>query len=141
MKSLLVRAGIVLVVGLLFLDPSEGWGADWKFVLKNDTGEYFYDAERITHPSENIFGVWLRIIYSQKGIDEKAAKYGKEYKKLGETLMLWEINCADKMCCIVCLHDCSKSGGVICSLSNLEREWKSIAPGSMTAIFYKIACK
>ena len=141
MKSLSVRLAVILIIGLAIFGYAEVWGAGWKFLLKNDTGEYFYDADGITHPSKNIIGVWLRIIYSQKGIDEKATQYGEEYKELGETLMFWEINCADKTCCIVCLHDCSKSGGDICSLSNLKREWKFIAPGTITAIFYKVACK
>jgi hypothetical protein len=142
MKSLFAKLGVILIGLAIFgYGYTEVWGADWKFLLKNDAGEYFYDAEGITHPSENIFGVWLKIIYSQKGIDEKAAKYGQEYKKLGETLILWEINCPGKRCCIVCFHDCSKSGDVIRSLSNSEREWNFIAPGTITAIFHKMICK
>jgi hypothetical protein len=121
MKSLSVRLAVILIIGLTIFGYAEVRGAGWKFLLKNDTGEYFYDADGITHPSKNIIGVWLKIIYSQKGI--------------------WEINCADKTCCIICLHDCSKSGSDICSLSNLKREWKFIAPGTITAILYKVACK
>lgn len=140
MKSLSVRLGAILIVGLAIFGYGEVWGADWRFLLKNDTGEYFYDAKGITHPSVNTFGVWLRIIYSQKGIDEKAEKYGEKYKELGETLALWEINCAEKTCCMVCLQDCSPGGDFICS-SHLEREWNVIAPGSITAIFYKMVCE
>jgi hypothetical protein len=140
MKSLSVKLEVILL-GLSIFGYAEVCGAEWKFLLKNETGEYFYNAETITHPRENIFGGWIRIVYSQKGIDEKVAKYGDDYKELGETLMFWEINCAEKTCCILCLHDCSKSGGAICSFSNLKREWKSIAPGTLTAIFYNIECK
>jgi hypothetical protein len=141
MKPFLVKLGVIFIIGVAMFGSAEVWGADWKFLLKNDTGKYFYDAQGITHPSENIYGVWLRIIYSQKGIDEMAAKFGEEYKNLCGTLILWEINCVDKKSCIVCSHDCSKHGGVIYSLSNLEREWNFIASGTITAICYKIVCK
>jgi hypothetical protein len=33
-------------------------GPDWKLLYEADIGEYFYDAESITHPSENIVRVW-----------------------------------------------------------------------------------
>ena len=96
------------MVGFAIFGYAEAWGADWTFLLKNDRGEYFYDAESITHPSENTFGVWSKIVHSQKSIDEMAAKLGEEYKNLGETLILWEINCFDKKTCIVRCYDCSK---------------------------------
>jgi len=140
MKSLLGKLGVILIIGLTMFGSEEMWGADWKFVLKNDTGEHFYDAESIPHPSENSFRVWSKIVHSHKSIDEMAATLGEKYKNLSETLILWEINCADKKCCIVSLHDCDKDGGFICSLSNLKQEWKPIAPGTITARFYKVAC-
>jgi hypothetical protein len=66
MKSLLGKLGVVLI-GLAIFGYAEVWGADWKLLGTNEQISTYYDAQSITHPSENIVRVWTRMDFTEKG--------------------------------------------------------------------------
>lgn len=127
-----------LILGLIvfgFFSGSETEGADWKFLKMGFQGEFFYDTERITRSSENIVGVWLRIIYSR----EFKEKEGLD--NLNQTLGLWEINCRDKQVCLLSTSHYSGEDEMSPPQVWLPPEWKSIGPDTIMNALYKELCK
>jgi len=135
MKSLWGKLGNSLVIGFLILTYVEVWGADWKLLQTNFQGEFFYDSENITHSSENIVGVSLKIIYSGK------FKEQENLNKLDQTIGLWEINCEEKKICLVSTSHYSREGEISSPQVWLPPEWKSIAPNTIMDALYKALCK
>jgi hypothetical protein len=123
-----------LVIGLGVLGYSEIYGADWKFLKTGPQGEFFYDTERITR-SENIVGVWLRIVYS------KEFKEKEGLDNLNQTVGLWEINCREKQVCLLSTSHYSGEGEISPPQVWLPPEWKSIGADTIMDALYKELCK
>ena len=124
-----------MVVALGIFGYSEIDGADWKSLKKSFQGEFFYDTERITRSSEDIVGVWLRIVYSK----EFKEKEGLDH--LNQTVGLWEINCKDKQVCLLSTSHGSGEGEILSPQVWLPPEWKSIGPETIMDTLYKELCK
>lgn len=52
------------------------WAADWKVFYRPDFGEYFYDAQSITRPSENIVRISVKNVLTQEGVRAWAKRFG-----------------------------------------------------------------
>jgi len=128
-----VAFGMVVALGVF--GYSEIYGADWKFLKTSFQGEFFYDTERITRSSENIVGVWLKIVYSR----EFKEKEGLD--NLNQTVGLWEINCRDKQVCLLSTSHYSVEGEISPPQVWLPPEWKSIGPDTIMDPLYKELCK
>ncbi len=135
MKSLRCKVGILLVIGFIIFTHAEVWGADWKLLQTNFQGKYFYDAENITHSSENIVGVSLKIIYSEKFKEQENLNH------LNHTIGLWEINCEEEKICLVSTSHYSREGEISTPQVWLPPEWKSIAPNTIMGALHKAVCK
>ncbi len=124
-----------MIIGLGVFCYSEIYGADWKFLKTNFQGEFFYDTERITRSSENIVGVWLRIVYS------KEFKEKEGLDRLDQTVGLWEINCRDKQVCLLSTSHYSGESETSPPQVWLPPEWKSIGPDTIMDALYQALCK
>jgi hypothetical protein len=126
---------LAMGVGLIIFCGTETVGEDWKYLQKNLQGEFFYDADRITRSSENVVGIWLKIIYSEKFLKEEGLN------DLTQTIGLWEINCKDKKVCLLSMSHHSKGGEVSPPPVQLPPEWNPITPGSIMDTLYHVFCK
>ncbi|MGZ3568177.1 MAG: surface-adhesin E family protein [Thermodesulfobacteriota bacterium] len=127
-----------LIVGLMiisFFNSLETEGADWRFLKNNFQGEFFYDTERITRSSEEVVGVWLRIVYS------KEFKEKEGLDNLSQTVGLWEINCRNKQICLLSTSHYSVEGEILPPQVWLPPEWKPIGPNTIMGALYKELCK
>ncbi len=124
-----------MVIALGVFGYSEIYGADWKFLKTNFQGEFFYDTEGITRSSENIVGVWLRIVYS------KEFKEKEGLDNLNQTVGLWEINCRDKQVCLLSSSHYSGEGEISPPQVWLPPEWKSIEPDTIMDALYRELCR
>ncbi len=84
------RLGALILLSLTILTHITALGADWKFLQKNDKGEFFYDAENLVPSSEKTIGVWVKVVYS----DEFKGQEG--LKDLHHTMGFWEMDCKNK---------------------------------------------
>ncbi len=140
MKSLLVKLGVISVIGFSILTYAEVWGADWRVFDRNDEEIRYYYVQGIKHPSINIVRVWVKVEYTDKGLSEKVQKLGKTYESLKYTMMQQEINCTDRKWRNLSSHDYSNEEKVIYSKPRAG-EWKYIERGSMAESLYKAVCK
>jgi hypothetical protein len=137
------RNGIILaVVGcIVFFFCMEGWGADWKYYIGNEFGEYYYDAENLNRLPDTIVRVWTKEISSQKSVADTVGRLGQEYKDLGHINTLWEVDCIAKKSRVLAMAYYSKSNSLIDSADNLVTEWNFIIPDSMWEYLSKAVCK
>jgi hypothetical protein len=118
----------------------DGYGADWKFYRFNDLAESYYDVQSITRPSKNVVRVWERMNFTEKGIMDEVESLGKTFKKLEYSVVLHEINCAEKTVRMLSSTDYDNKGRVIFSDSS-PTKWLFIIPGSIGESLYKEICK
>jgi hypothetical protein len=144
MKSLLVKLGVALVViGLATLGYGEAWGADWRFFSSTDLYECFYYEDSMTHPSKNILRLWIKLEYTEKGVNGKVKESGKNYEPLSYSLQLWEINCATKKQHVLLNKDYSIEGNILNTKPPKAgfSGWKSISKGSVGESLFKAVCR
>ena len=139
MKSLLGKLGVILI-GLASFSYVEVWGAEWKFYTESENEKFFCDVESITKPSKNIVKVWVKMEYTDRGVNEMVKELGKKYENISYTKSLEEINCSDNKSRTLSLNDYSKEGKIIFG-SNRENEWEYIVPESVTDTLRKAVCK
>ncbi len=130
---------ILGIVGLIVLGHTEGWGVDWKYYGTNEDGSYFYDTESMTRQSKDRTEVWVQSVYSEKSISHWLKEGGKGFQDLDFSLILLELNCADRSARYVRAVFYSKNGKVFHPMEN--DEWHFIAPDSMTETLHKEVCK
>ena len=102
---------ILAVVGFIILSLGlEGWGANWKYTVENVFGDViFIDMASRTRPSDNIVRVWVKLVYSQKGVLQAVEETGKqECRDVNYTLNLMEYDCREKRSRILSEHCFSK---------------------------------
>lgn len=139
MKLLLGKLG-VLFIGLLIFGYAEVRGADWKFYVSTDQFLGYYDKQSIIRPYKNIARVWTKSDYTEKGVLEWVGKVGKIYENLSHSIVLWEINCAEKRQRRLTLTVYDHKGSVI-NFNSSPSEWDFIVPESVTDELYKEVCK
>lgn len=139
MKSLSVKVGVVLVIGLSIFSYVEVWGTDWKYYGTNEDGLYFYDTESMTRSSKNLIDVWVQSEYSEKSISNWVREGGKGFQDLDFSLILFELNCVERSARYLQIVFYSKNGKVFYPIDN--DEWQLIAPDSMIESLQKVVCK
>jgi hypothetical protein len=140
MKSLSDRLEVILLVISLAIFPyAEVWGLDWKHYGTNKEGAYFYERESMTRPSKNSVRVWVQSAYTEKGVSDLIREGGKEFENLDLSLILFDLNCADKAIWHLRIVFYSKNGEVFYSVPN--DEWQFFVPDSMSEALFKAVCK
>jgi hypothetical protein len=139
MKSLLGKLGVTLI-GLAIFGYTEAWGEDWKYIEEAYAGKYFYDADSI-RPSEDIVRVWVKVIYTEKGVNYMVSLLGGKYRTLSYAVFLFEYHCGDKKKRVLPIGCYSKDGKVLISTDDQNFNWNLICPDSIDEALYKILCK
>jgi hypothetical protein len=131
------------LIGLIILSYAEGWGANWKYVGEAYEGKYFYDANRITRPSEGTVRVWMKILFTEKGVNYMVKFLGAKYETLSYAIVVYEYHCRDnkkRVFPVVCYSKDEKK--VLISLAHEKTyNWNFISPDSIDEVLYKILCK
>ena len=137
------KYGVILaLIGyIVFFFCMEGRGADWKYYIGSEFGEYYYDAESVNRLPNNMVRVWTEEISSQKSVADTVRKLGEEYKDLGHINILYEVDCIAKKSRVLAAVYYSKSNSRISSADSLGGEWKSIVPYSVSEYLLKAVCK
>ncbi len=130
-----------IAIGLIIFTCAEARGADWKlFASNSEMGNFYYDVQRITHPSKDIVRVWVRLEYTEKGISRSVNELGEAVKNLSYAIGLEEINCSGKRTRTLFFSHYSKEKTVL-HTSSRDGEWTDIVPDSNWEDLYKAVCK
>jgi hypothetical protein len=113
MKSLLVKLGVILVIGIVIVGCAGMRGAHWKYFSATDWYKGFYYAENMTRSYKDIVRVWIKLEYTEKGIAEYVKEFGNDYENLGYSLQLWEIDCPARKQRILSIHQYSGEGNIL----------------------------
>lgn len=148
MKSLSVKVGVILIGILIFVIGCQKTvmrnestkGVDWKFHNSNEMYLTYCYTKNITHTSKNIVRVWERLNWTEKAVIDRVEKLGEKYENLSYSIILWEINCAEKKSRSLSETSYDNKGKVIISSSS-PKEWDFIIPESMHESLYKEVCK
>ncbi len=141
MKFVSVKARVVLVIiALAIFGCAELWGADWKYIEETYVGKYFYDAESI-RPSKNMVRVWIKVIYTEKGVNYMVSLLGGEYRTLGHAILLFEYHCGDKKKYVLPIACYSRSGELLIAAHDQSSNWNFACPDSIDEALYKKLCK
>jgi hypothetical protein len=109
-------------------------GVSWKLYATTDEASYYYDAESITHSSENIVEVSVKLHFTDRGILQMVEEFGERYQNLSEEIESYEINCSEKKFRILSVTRTSKEGEVILRVSRGAAAWTSIPKDSTSEI-------
>jgi len=140
MKSSLRGGVFLMVIALLTLGNLKAWGADWRYIEETYVGKFFYDAESI-RPSKDIGRVWIKVLYTEKGVKYTVSLLGEKYRTLSYAILLFEYHCGDKKKSIVPVVCYSKDGKLLISADDQNPDWNFISPDTIDEALYKIICK
>src|SRR4030042_4876020 len=142
MKLTIGRLMIILVIGCLAFSSAEVWGEDWKFILKNRSGDDgYYDADSLIRPSKGIVRVSLKVVFSEKSVNQETEKMGQSYKDLSHRIILLEMNCIEKKEAFLEITAYSKKGKAISSIKPDKPIWVAHPPESIGEGLHKLLCK
>lgn len=142
MKCMIGKWMIIVVTGLLVFNYGMVWGEDWKFIRNNKNGDsYYYDTSNIVRPSKDIVRGSVKIVYSEKSINQEVQRQGSTYKDLSHRIVLWEMNCSEKKVAFLQTDFYSKKGSIIRSIKLDKITWLTIAPDTMGEDLFKLLCK
>jgi len=136
----------VIVIGLLTLLSSEGWGKDWKPYQATQKGDiYYFDSESVEKLPGGVMKVWTRTEKTEflggdllKHVDEVTS--GKKDKVIAEIIHLLEINCSNKTFRVINLTVYGKNKDIK-EYYNEPSEWERIAPESVTNSLHEEICR
>ena len=140
MKSFSVK-GRVILIGLTIFGYAEAWGAGWKYIGQTYAGMYFYDAGRITGRSEGIPRVWIKVLYTEKGVNDMVRLLGEKFETLSYAIALFEYNCGDKKKEIIPIRFYSEDRKLLIPADNKIFNWNFMSPDSIDEALYKTLCK
>jgi hypothetical protein len=130
----------VILSGLFLFGFSEARGEDWKLFSRSEGSSFFFDAEAVSCPSDDLFRVWVKVAVSEKDRSAWVEKGGQEYLSLSYIKSLMEINCKDKTERSLSLGLFSE-GETLDTFKGEEARWSSIPPGSNWDNLQKAICK
>ena len=136
----------VIVIGLLTLFSSEGWGKDWKPYQATKNGDiYYFDSASIEKLPAGMIKVWTRTEKTEfsggdliKHVNEVTS--GAKDKVVGEIIQLLEINCPGRQFRVINLAVYDKDKNIK-EYYNDPSEWEGIAPESVTNFLHEEVCR
>ncbi len=138
MKSLLGKVGIIFI-GFLILSYAEVWGEDWKSYWDDPFASYYYDADKVSHPTNKIVQVWQKIVYTKNGAAQLVARMGEKFKSASFSIDLIEFDCLGGQYKELQRTFFSQKATYLGEQSNLSLG--SVNQGSIQEKLCKIACK
>jgi hypothetical protein len=139
MKSLLVKLGLVLTIGLSIFGYAEVWGADWELLEKIEGSKFYYDKKDVTHSPQKIAKVWIRQVYTEKD-KGMISSVGLRHENLSYSINSLEFDCGARMTRFLSMTYHSDNGDLL-GLGYPSDKWESIPPNSMFDALYKLVCK
>jgi len=137
-----MRCGVILaIIGFLFISSSKGWGADWESFGGNATADFYYDTENITHPSKDVIRVYVKRLYTEKGVSDLVGVLGVKFKTVRHSVDSYEVQCGDKKFRLLSSVVYSTDEEILESFNYQEPTWKVIVPESVIDTLYKTLCK
>ena len=133
---------LLLAFWVCFFCFSTVKGEDWVFYA-GYPDFFFYDKENINNPDENsqdIVGVWQKIVYADKSVARISAHLGGEYSDLRESVSLVEINCLSRDAQTKAVTYYNSTGTVIHTSHRTKDNWEEIIPTSPLNRLYKAVC-
>ena len=141
MKPLSGRLVVIFAfIGLFIFGYAEVWGEDWKLFKKTVDAKFYYDKKDITRSSPKLVTVWIKQVYTKKGVIDMMNLSGSRYENLSYSINSLEFNCGVKRVHFLSMVYYSKNGDVL-DLENPTDKWESIIPNSMFDALYKKVCK
>jgi len=140
MKSLLVKLGVIFIIGLALFGYADVRGEDWKLFKKTEDAKFYYDKKDITHLSQKMVKVWIRQVYTKKGKVDMLNLVGPRYENLSHSINSLEFDCGDKKVRFLSMTYYSKNGDVL-DLENPPDKWEPIPANSMFDALFKKVCK
>jgi hypothetical protein len=113
MKSLSVKLGVVLIIGMVIIGCAGMREAHWKFLSSTDLYEAFYYVSKSHFLYKGTVLVSVKLEYTKKGIAEHVRAFGKDYENLNYSLQQWEIDCPAKTQRISSSSQYSAEGNII----------------------------
>ena len=141
MKSLSRKSGVVLLFLFTILVYGEARGADWKAFGSDSNTVSFYDKENISHSSNDIVRVSIKVVYTPAGVSDLVHHYGNRYRGLDHKVSLLELNCKDKMIRFLSSTWYWLDGRTVAPYSNTTDKWYPIDPESSGENLRKEVCK
>ena len=138
-KSLSGKWGMIFI-GLSLFAYGEGWGQDWKLFKNTEDAKFYYDKKDVTHLSKGIVKVWIKQVYTKKGVADMVNLIGPHYENLSYSINSLEFDCGVKLMRFLSMTYYSKNGDVM-DLENPPDKWESIPVDSMFGVLFKKACK
>jgi hypothetical protein len=137
---------ILAAIGFIFFCNTEGWGADWRFLGENEEYQFYFDNESITRLSENVLRIWVKSVFTNKGVIEHIKTLGIKYENLDHSMGLFELNCVKKTTRDLSVTFYSKGGGILGSTATDENfkvagQWEFIIPETFAESIYREVCK
>jgi hypothetical protein len=139
MKKLFQLAAVFFACTLWF---STVKGEDWVFYA-GYPDFFFYDQENINNPRENsqdIIGVWQKIIYAESSVARISEHLGERYTDLTESVSLVEINCLSKDVQTKAVTYYDSRGAVIYTTHRTKDSWEEMTPASPLNKIYRAVC-
>ena len=132
------RVPLMMVLFLLcFIAVAEG--AEWVLYGRGSSGVSYYDSESITHPSEDIVGVWEKRIYSDEAIESIGQDFG--VPDISESKGLSEFNCRTRERRIVRGWFYNSPMEEVRHTGHMPVGWLQIIPERNAENLYKIVCE
>jgi hypothetical protein len=130
---------LLSVVGFVVIGHSEICRADWVLLDKNEDAVFYYDKEDLKHSSSGIVTLWIKQVYTKKGIEGLPAIVGAGFRNLDHSITLSEVDCVGKMDLPLSTVYFSTSGEVL-EIKEPNSQWEFISGESTFAILYKEVC-
>lgn len=115
-------------------------GEVWKYYFSNAGYFAYYNAQSITHPSKDVFIVWVRRNLSERFVREFVREHGKQFEKLNYSKQSVEVNCFEKKTRSLSMATYNNEGILIFS-SNRPWEWSFVIPGLENYSLCREVCK
>jgi len=131
----------IALISFSFFLPHRVSAADWQIYAGTDEGQFYYDAESITHPSAGTVHFRHKTVFSEKGIARAVEAFGTDYQHLAYSISVREINCSEKKIRSLGVTYFSKDGKTLDVAIDPKSEWHPIEPTAMIEGLFQNLCK
>jgi len=113
LKSVPVKLGVGLVIGLVVFSCTGTQETRWKFLRSTDMYESFYYVSKSHLLYKATLVVSVKLEYTEKGVAAYVREFGKDYENLSYSLQLWEVDCRGRTQRMSSSSQYSASGSMI----------------------------
>ncbi len=144
-RSVMKSRPLSIAIIFLFLTPLPLL-ADWTYIGKSDTAQFYYDTSTIVKTSDGNIRIWVKREFTDQGKQDilKVQKEGgnsvRGYENLKESKEQMEFNCSLRQYSFVSINYHSSNGDVLFS-KTYAPDWGPVRPGSLVEVVYIDACK